>query len=357
MTASFILPAPDLLPAHWLLLEILEHLTFTIHILLVNLILGGSIILLWTRAFSRQYLPSTPAGVFTGKIPVLIAFAITFGVAPLLFIQVTYGHLFYTSSLLMARWWILIVPLLLIAYYCAYGQSRAKSNTASLILTLIMTGAFLYIAFIMSNNNTLMLRPASWNKYFFDRHGTHLNLTDPALFPRWLHFLAASIAFGGLGAAVICRFRAKKGEMGSERRAASALKIFAYATLLQIVIGVCFLLALPANILQDYLGGDLLQTVILALGALTGLTAVFLAFKNKVTLTACFAALTVALMVCSRALLRYAYLREFFSYRQLQLKWQITPLILFLIVFIIGLFILYYMLSTIWQIENRRHSI
>ncbi len=48
-------------------------------------------------------------------LPLVIAFAVNFGVAPLLFLQVLYGHFIYTSSILMGIFWISIIPALIIA--------------------------------------------------------------------------------------------------------------------------------------------------------------------------------------------------------------------------------------------------
>ena len=49
-----------------------------------------------------------------------MAFAVNFGVAPLLFVQVLYGHLFYTSSILVAVFRLAVIPLLIVAYYALY---------------------------------------------------------------------------------------------------------------------------------------------------------------------------------------------------------------------------------------------
>ena len=55
-----------------------------------------------------------------GSIPTLIALTVNFGVPPLLFVQVLYGHLFYSSSVMLAVPWILVIPILILAYYAAY---------------------------------------------------------------------------------------------------------------------------------------------------------------------------------------------------------------------------------------------
>ena len=354
MEAQYLIPSPDTIPAHWLLFELLEHLTFTLHILLVNIVLGGSLIAMWTQLFTREHTLNCAVGSIKGKIPATLAMAITLGIAPLLFIQVTYGHLFYTSSIIMAVWWIMIIPLLIIGYYCSYAQRQVESNTINGILTVVMSLVFLYIAFMLTNNNTLMLQPGEWTKYFANKSGTLLNLNDPTLIPRYLHFVTASIAVGGLFSALVWSMRADRGAVGANRNAGKGLKIFAYGTALQIATGFWFLFSLPQDIRWEFIGGDMPRTIIMTLGILLGIASLIFALRRKMKMTIIHLLLTVVLMVISRAQLRYSYIREFFSYEQLELKLQITPLIFFLAVFVIGLILIYYMLNSVRKIENGR---
>jgi hypothetical protein len=55
---------------------------------------------------------------------------------------------------------------------------------------------FLFIAFLLSNNMTLMLHPEQWSVYFKHPAGTVLNLADPVL-PRYFHFINGGLAVGG----------------------------------------------------------------------------------------------------------------------------------------------------------------
>ena len=116
-----LIPMPDSIPAPVLLFLVLDLLLFMLHILLINIILGGSLIIIFSR-WKEQYEPldSRLHGAVAAKIPTTFALAINLGVAPLLFLQVIYGHLFYTSSVLMAVYWIAVIPLLILAYYSAY---------------------------------------------------------------------------------------------------------------------------------------------------------------------------------------------------------------------------------------------
>ncbi|MCA1796739.1 MAG: hypothetical protein LC645_04195, partial [Geobacteraceae bacterium] len=118
MPNAALIPTPDAIPVPWGWFYVLLMLTFLLHLLLMNAMLGGGIIALISslRKKEQSLLISKE---FSYKWPYTIAFAVNLGVAPLLFIQVLYGHFIYTSSILMAVWWFSIVVLLILAYYSA----------------------------------------------------------------------------------------------------------------------------------------------------------------------------------------------------------------------------------------------
>ena len=105
-----IIPTADTIPVHWLWFQVLLIFTFFIHMILMNFLLGGSLLTLWDL-FTGKLEKRT-----TGSIPTLVALTVNFGVPPLLFVQVLYGHLFYSSSVMLAVPWILVVPILILAY-------------------------------------------------------------------------------------------------------------------------------------------------------------------------------------------------------------------------------------------------
>ncbi len=87
-------------------------------------------------------------------LPATVAFTITLGVAPLLFIQVLYGQLYFTSSVLMAWPWLAVVALLMLGYYGTYWHSmrfrELGPHAAWVALGVSLT--FLAIAFLFVNN-------------------------------------------------------------------------------------------------------------------------------------------------------------------------------------------------------------
>ena len=96
-------PAPDPVPQPapaWILWGLLVF-TFMLHLLAMNFVVGGSVIgAVSARLGRRGNRPHHTALVkwLTHAMPIALSATITFGVAPLLFLQVLYGRLFFTSS-------------------------------------------------------------------------------------------------------------------------------------------------------------------------------------------------------------------------------------------------------------------
>jgi hypothetical protein len=320
-------------------------ITLTIHLLFVNVVLGGSLVMLINRFMGSEGDSSLH---YPGikKIPPTIALAVNFGVAPLLFVQVIYGHLIYSSSVLMGVYWLMIIPVLIIAYYAAYIHARKYSNDSLSKLALIVSIAImLYIGYILTNNMTLMLHPEQWKEYFSNPNGTILNNVDATVLPRYLHFVTASIAIGGLFFSIVWKFKKEADEETRKVNIEKGLKIFGIFTGVQIVIGLWFLMALPREVMLGFMGGNLPSTIVLMAGILSGVGALITAFTKKLIPTISMTVITVLLMVISRANLRTLYLKDIFNTGSLELSPQYEVMALFLIIFVIGLALVYYMIK------------
>lgn len=272
------IPAADPLPLPsppWLLWSLLL-LTFFLHLLAMNFVLGGSILGIAARVRGltelTQWLRKT--------MPTMVAAAITFGVAPLLFLQALYGRLFFTSSVLMAWFWLAVVPLLIVAYYCAYALAfRGDRSLIAGLMTLI----FLAIAFIYTNNMTLMLRADRFLPMFVaDARGVQLNLSDPTLVPRYLHMVLGAIAVAGL---VIALARI------SDAATRFGAQWFVGATLVNMLTGTWWLLALPRGVFGY---------VALTLGAVCGFVAVLFAMVTWYRSAAALLSLALIAMIVTR---------------------------------------------------------
>ncbi|MBU2650704.1 MAG: hypothetical protein KKA81_07205 [Bacteroidetes bacterium] len=340
-----IIPTPDTLPVNWLWFEILLLVTFLLHIIVMNFIVGGSILTIFDSFRKKTFRDE----VMT--IPTLIALTINFGVPPLLFVQVLYGNLFYTSSVIMAVPWILVIPFLLIAYYGAYiyVKKNGKSHAIAQVSLYISTAVMLIIAFIYVNNNTLMLDPSRWSMYFSDPAGTNLNWGEPTLFPRYLHFIVGAISIAALGKALFYHYSRKADPELKEKQIASGLKVFGYTTIVQIIIGLWFLISLPKNIMMLFMGQNIVYTFLLILGIVLALITLHSAFTRKLMFTVITTIILLITMILMRDLLRHAYLEGVFDPAGMTVTGKYSSLILFLAAFIIGLYSLYYMIKLMFK--------
>ena len=90
----------------------LSILTFALHILFVNLVLGGALIAAWGY-FSSDQRWQKLSRMLAKVTTINISIAIVLGVAPLLFVQVIYDPFWYTSNLLSAWWAMLFLAALI----------------------------------------------------------------------------------------------------------------------------------------------------------------------------------------------------------------------------------------------------
>ena len=284
-------------------------LTFFVHLVLVNVLLGSVILSVVDRRASAS---DKKGGV--AFMPKVLALAVNFGVAPFLFLQVLYGHFLYPSIVLMAVWWMFVALFAMLAYYGLYvsdGAVRPARRTPILFLSALL---LLMTAFLLSNASTLMLRPDFWFRWFSEPHGHLLNTSDPTLFPRYLHILLASLAVGGLTMAWRARWSKRDPEVDreeAEHRFRRGLDWFFYVSLAQVPVGGLFLFTLPPDVRGLFLGGDALSTAALVL-AVSGLCiALILARQGGLKLASAAALGVILVMVCVRGMVRDAMLQPY----------------------------------------------
>ena len=244
------LPAPDplFLPLPPGVLKALLTATFALHLMAVNLAVGGTILLachaLRGRAQDRELLRRLGP-----VLPPALTFTITLGVAPLLFLQLLYGQFFYTASVLSAVPWLSMLFLLMGGYVLLYrftgGGSKPRA-LSGLLAALLLAG----VGLMLVNVSTLSLRLDAWAAHAAASvHGLRMNHTDPTFWPRYLHMLASMVAVAGLCLAA----------WGAWRKVffaqAAGLRWFIGATLSQLAWGPWLLLKQPAAVLDPLLSG------------------------------------------------------------------------------------------------------
>ncbi len=353
MDPGSLIPSPDVLPAPWGLFEVLLVLTFFLHILAVNLLVGGGLIALCNHLRRRGGEEAVVLGrEVSGRLPLVMALAINLGVAPFLFMQVIYGQFVYVSAVLTAVLWLSVFMLLIAAYYGLYiyrdrYQALAEFRPWPLGLSVALV---LLVGLIFTNTLLVMIDPGFWSRYFARPGGLLVHWGEPSLVPRYLHFLAASLALGGLGLALWGRWRRLEGLVGQ------GLTWYGAASIANFFIGGWYLGALPKAVLGAAVGDSRLLLGLFMLSVILGLASIVFSFAGRLrpTLVTCLPA--VFIMVVFRFAVRHAYLAPYLDPAVLPVRTQVTPVLLFGAAFLGGLAVVAWLLKAAWSARGEARS-
>ncbi|MDQ7831140.1 MAG: hypothetical protein RDU30_05375 [Desulfovibrionaceae bacterium] len=343
--------APPLvtIPAPWGIFEALLLVTFTAHLLFMNVVLGGAVI-----AFFSNGRRHSPTYGLSKTLPTTLALTVNLGVPPLLFLSVLFGGYLYVASVLSAIYWLAVAAIAMAAYYLLYifnyGMKKGVSRTPALALAAVL---LLCVSFIMSNIMGLLQRPEAWTAYFDTPGGVILNLADPTFFPRWLHFVTASLAVGGLFIALVNAKAAARHEAAAKSKMALGLSWFNRATMVQIALGLWFLLALPTDVMLLFMGKSGLHTTVFLAGLTAVAAALAFGLRGQPMRAALSVVATVGLMVGMRDLVRTAYLAPYFHPEKLIVAPQYGPLAVFLVCLAVVAGLAWYMVSLYVRAKGR----
>ncbi len=339
------IPALEALPAAWGWFQGLLMLMFPLHLLLMNAMLGFAVISLYALLKGGKT-ERRLAHELAKALPLLIAFAVNFGVAALLFLQAILGNFFYTSSVLMAVYWLAVPAILVVAYYAAYiydfrFESLGKAAAVPIALATVL---FLAIAFLFTNNTTLMIEPVRWSGYFSDPGGTLLEPGRGSMWARYLHFVTSGLAVGGVSVAVFGRWKERQDPTLGERAVRIGMHSFTMLTALQLGLGVLYLVSLPRPVMMLFMGGGKAETGMLIAGLALTVGALAAGFLQKVALSAGLAVSLVYVMAFMRDAVRTASLKPFYAPETLAVVAEYLPLLLFVVLLVLGAAVIAWML-------------
>ncbi len=288
-------------PAPFLILEILLVLGFFLHLLPMNVSLVGGLVSAFCMFSGGSNTDSFMYRIgkqLAMSLPLFTSFAITQGIVPLLFIQLLYGPLFYTSSILMGSYWISIIFILIVSYYFLYIYkfNFTKLGKAGPFLLIGSSLLFLVIAYIFTNNMTLMLSPEKWAALSQSTSGLAMNSSEKQILPRLIHTIIGSFAVTGLaiGCFGVYLMGRKHSEAnieindsaitGSDRAETYAKWLIKFGsiiylifTFVQFLSGVWFLLSLPRETMLIYMGKHLPATISFGLSFITAIISLVMA--------------------------------------------------------------------------------
>jgi hypothetical protein len=298
------------------ILSALAYLTLTLHFVAMQFTVGGALLLL----LSWRKHPGVARFLGNG-LPLGFSYLVTFGIPPLLFVQVIYGQFFYSSSVLVGAYWISVIPLIIIGYGAAYWHrlSRDARPKYQLVLVAVTVAALLAVGYIYVNNITLSLRPERWlGHYQHNPGGGALNYGEPTRLGRYGLFVVPGLFAAGLALVLRAGFLRGRGA-GSEAEASQriGLRSMVAATVLQTAAVLALWLTLPDAVKLAF--GESRALGALAIGAmLLGLGALAVAWLSRTragmrlpVLAAHLFVGAIACLVIARDLVRQVYLRPY----------------------------------------------
>ena len=139
----------------------------------MHYVLAGSLYLTWAtirQGRTTHLTEQSLAATLRDWMPFLLSAAITAGVAPLLFIQIVYQYQFYTANLLLWWRWVVVVPVLIVAFYLLYLiKSRMLWNWpygVRVAVVLATSTSFVFVGFCWTVNHLLANSEANWPEVY-----------------------------------------------------------------------------------------------------------------------------------------------------------------------------------------------
>jgi hypothetical protein len=335
------IPSPDPLgfPLPAWILQTLAYLTLTLHFSAIHFTIGATLLLLWFRV--RRAAGQEDLGRFLGSgLPLGVSYIITMGIPPLLFVQVLYGQLFYSSSVLIGAFWIQVIPAVMLAYAGFYYHKLRRDTRPRLqgLVLAVSVMLLLYVGYIYVNNLTLVMSPEKWmGLYAQAPGGSNLHHGEPTIHSRFLLFLSSSFAVAGL--VLIWRgvFLARWGFAEVGRRSRSVgFRAFLVSPLLWIIALIGVYATRPED-MSAMLSSGLAPKILVVIGVIGGVVALICAYLAVNRVEICYA-LTSSLamialtgsMVVFRDLVRLRELSSHWSLSSVAVNAQWSVFLLFL---------------------------
>jgi len=224
---------------------------FLLHILFVNLMVGGTLLTVFYQVKGlRDPRYDRLAHAIADTVTVNKSLAVVLGIGPLLAINTLYTVYFYSANALTGDMWLGIVPIVVIAFLLTYlhkfrWDAMAAHRRIHMAIAAAAAGLFLFIPLIFLTSINLMLFPARWTEV----QGFLSAMLLANVLPRYLHFLLACLAVTGLF--IVWLFRRagaeRLGAVGIERGELlrTGYRWALFPSLAQFVAGPLVLLSLP----------------------------------------------------------------------------------------------------------------
>jgi hypothetical protein len=327
------LPDYAFLSAPLWLVTLLHWATLTLHFICMNFFVGGIILVLFGGFGDRWNNPTVMK--FVKLFPSAMAATVSFGVAPLLFVQLVYPKQVYSASIVSGWLWLLIIAVLIAAYYFLYGSAFAKESARSRIGTYLAIAllGFVYVSFVYSSVFSLAERPDLYQLlYSGHQSGMIVNPDIGTYIFRWLHMIVGAITVGAFFVGWIGRDDEVAYRVGK--------RFYLYGMIVGMILGLVYLFTLG-----EYLVPLMRHPAIwlLLVGIILSLASLHFFFKKKFLSAGLMLVVSLVTMVILRHSLRLILLNGFFDPATIPVRPQWSIFIIFLVMFVVALALIWYM--------------
>ncbi|KEQ27694.1 hypothetical protein [Paenibacillus tyrfis] len=254
--------------------EVLMVVGFILHIIFVNILVAGSVSAVYNELkgiVRKDAVLDRLAQHMATHVSIVKSIAVVLGIAPLLIISTIYTQFFYPSTILIGKMWLLLIPLLTVAFLALYvykftWERWQKRKALHLSFGLFGTLILLFVPLLFITNVTSMLHPELWDP---ERGFWRSLFAYPTIWQRYLHFMAASFTMLGLFLYGWARRRERNGTGPVTDAAKRYGKTMAAGfTLLQLLAGPLLLLSMDGRVQHAFMGGSAFHTALLAVAVL-----------------------------------------------------------------------------------------
>jgi hypothetical protein len=274
-----------------------------------------------------------------------MAATVTMGVAPLLFVQLTYHRQAYAASIVSGWFWMGIIPAVIIAYYLLYSASfsrEGKSPHRGTFLFLAMI-FMLYVAYVYSSVFSMAEQPQQIKElYAANQSGTVLNPYVGDYLFRWLHMILGALTVGGFFVGWIGK--------DHDQTYGAGRSFFLWGMVAASIAGLAYIFTLG-----DYLVPYMRTPAVWALlvGIILSAGSLHFFFKKKFMPAAVMLLVSIITMVINRHYVRAVRLHEYWDPADITVRPDWSIFLVFLVCFVLAVALVWYMLHIFIQDRKR----
>lgn len=336
------LPLYDFLPAPLWLINILHIVTLALHLIAMNFLFGGLVVILFGRIDNRWQNPAVQQ--YISLLPTAMAATITLGVAPLLFVQLVYPRQMYSASIVSGWFWLFIMGAAIISYYCFYAASfRQKSGRRISYFLWPALVCLAYVSVVYSSVFTLAEHTDRIHTaYTQSQAGWTINPDVGSWIFRWLHMVTGAITVGGFFVGWLGRESDQVHRVGKQ--------FFTWGMATAAIFGFVYLFTLDKYLLLFMRTPGIWAITI---GIVLSAVALHFYFKKRFVPAAVMVLVSVIMMVYARHHVRLLHLADTYDSSTMQVQPQWPIFVVFLIFFLIAIGLVWYMLRLLFSKPGR----